>query len=176
MPEPGSSSRLLQSCRLRLRQSQGSPRVRRRSHSHGRSRRIRPFDRQRRAMGCENLDRQLIEGLDQLRPRNTVRVDLGCEPSLVFSLLHLRRQQKPFVTSMTILPDQSCRIAPTSLNATAPTTTRMISAATASSIVTAWTLPPSAPIVSGRANWRCGRECSWRRKSGRASRPPVRNL
>jgi hypothetical protein len=42
----------------------------------------------------ENLDRQLIEGLDQLRVRDTLRVDLGCKPSLVFGLLHLRRQHE----------------------------------------------------------------------------------
>jgi hypothetical protein len=36
----------------------------------------------------------VIEGLDQLRARNTLRVDLGCEPSLVFGLLRLRRQHK----------------------------------------------------------------------------------
>jgi hypothetical protein len=55
---------------------------------------------------------------------------------------------KPFVTSMTILPDQSCGTTPTSLKATDPTATRMISASTASLTVTALTIAPSSPSDS----------------------------
>src|SRR5271154_5899394 len=42
----------------------------------------------------EDLDWKLIEGLDQLRARNTLRVDLGCEPPLVFRLLNFRRKHE----------------------------------------------------------------------------------
>lgn len=42
----------------------------------------------------ENLERQLIEGLDQLRARNTLGVDLGGEPSSAFGPLCLRRQHE----------------------------------------------------------------------------------
>src|SRR5271170_3442716 len=42
----------------------------------------------------EDLEWKLIEGLDQLRARNTPRVDLGCEPPLVFRLLNFRRQHE----------------------------------------------------------------------------------
>lgn len=59
---------------------------------------------------------------------------------------------KPFVTSMTLLPDQSRSIAPTSLKATAPTTTRMTLAATAWSIVTALMLAPSLAVSSPRVS------------------------
>src|SRR5271163_500298 len=55
---------------------------------------------------------------------------------------------KPFVTSMTILPDQSCSTAPTSLKATDPTANRMISALTASATVAGVTLGPISAATS----------------------------
>src|SRR5271156_4842808 len=42
----------------------------------------------------EDLEWKLIEGLDQLRARNTLRVDLGCEPPLVFRLLNFLRKHE----------------------------------------------------------------------------------
>jgi hypothetical protein len=85
------------------------PREPRRSHSHPHdpSRRTRLFDGQRAG---ENLERQLIEGLDQLRARNTLRVDSGCGRPWYSACCTPGGSMKPFVTSMTIL--RSCPTSP----------------------------------------------------------------
>jgi hypothetical protein len=92
----------------------------------------------------ENLERQLIEGLTSFAPGTRSALTSDVSRPWYSACCTSGGSMKPFVTSMTILPDQSCSTAPTSLKATAPTATRMISASTASSTVTALTLAPSS--------------------------------